>query len=74
VIVEPFHLRALGRQILRYNGRATRDNPPTDADRFALAVLQIVGKRLADAELTGKVGGRIASRQGRGKRKCAAEN
>jgi hypothetical protein len=37
-----------------YNNRATCDNPLTDADRFSLAVTQIVGKRLTYAELTGK--------------------
>jgi len=58
VAVEPFHLdRYIGEQIFRYNNRATKDNPLTDADRFALAVSQIVGKRLTYAELTGKVEG-----------------
>jgi transposase-like protein len=56
VAVEPFHLdRYIGEQIFRYNNRATKDNPLTDSDRFALAVSQIVGKRLTYAELTGKV-------------------
>jgi hypothetical protein len=32
----------------------TKDNPLNDADRFTLAVSQIVGKRLTYAELTGK--------------------
>jgi hypothetical protein len=55
VAVEPFHLdRYVGEQVFRYNNRATRDNPLTDADRFCLAVTQIVGKRLTYAELTGK--------------------
>jgi len=40
----------------RYNNRSTPDNPLTDADRFALAVSQVAGKRLTYAELTGKVG------------------
>lgn len=58
VAVEPFHLdRYVTEQVFRYNNRATKDNPLTDADRFALAVSQIVGKRLTYAELTGKVGG-----------------
>lgn len=58
VAVEPFHLdRYVREQIFRYNNRATRDNPLNDSDRFALAVSQIVGKRLTYAELTGKVGG-----------------
>ncbi len=58
VAVEPFHLdRYVSEQVFRYNNRATKDNPLTDADRFALAVSQIVGKRLTYAELTGKVAG-----------------
>jgi hypothetical protein len=57
VAVEPFHLDAyVTEQVFRYNNRATKDNPLKDADRFALAVSQIVGKRLTYAELTGKVG------------------
>jgi transposase-like protein len=56
VAVEPFHLDGyVVEQVFRYNNRATKDNPLTDADRFALAVSQIVGKRLTYAELTGKV-------------------
>jgi transposase-like protein len=55
VAVEPFHLdRYVAEQCFRYNNRATKDNPLNDADRFALAVTQIVGKRLTYAELTGK--------------------
>lgn len=55
IAVEPFHLdRYVGEQVSRFNNRATKDNPLTDADRFALAVTQIVGKRLTYAELTGK--------------------
>jgi transposase-like protein len=57
IAVEPFHLsRYIDEQIFRYNNRATKDNPLTDADRFAVTVSQIVGKRLTYAELTGKVG------------------
>ncbi len=57
VAVEPFHLdQYLSEQIFRYNNRATKDNPLTDADRFMLAATQIVGKRLTYRELTGKVG------------------
>ena len=57
VAVEPFHLdRYVTEQVFRYNNRATKDNPLTDADRFVLAVSQIQGKRLTYAELTGKVG------------------
>jgi transposase-like protein len=56
VAVEPFHLdRYLDEQVFRYNNRATKDNPLSDADRFVLAVSQIAGKRLTYAELTGKV-------------------
>jgi transposase-like protein len=57
VAVEPFHLsRYVDEQVFRFNNRATKDNPLNDADRFLLAVSQIVGKRLTYAELTGKVG------------------
>ena len=57
VAVEPFHLdRYVTEQVFRYNNRATKDNPLTDADRFTLAASQIQGKRLTFAELTGKVG------------------
>jgi transposase-like protein len=57
IAVEPFHLDSyVDEQAFRYNNRATKDNPLTDADRFALAVSQIQGKRLIYAELTGKVG------------------
>jgi transposase-like protein len=55
VAVEPFHLdRYVGEQIFRYNNRATKGNPLTDADRFCLALSQIAGQRLTYAELTGK--------------------
>lgn len=57
VAVEPFHLsRYVDEQAFRFNNRATRDNPLTDADRFALAVSQCAGKRLTYAQLTGKDG------------------
>jgi len=53
VSVEPFHLfRYLDEQTFRYNNRKDMDN----ADRFKLALSQIVGKRLTFAEVTGKVG------------------
>jgi hypothetical protein len=42
-------------QVFRYNNRATKDNPLTDADRFVLAVSQIAGKGFTYAELTSKV-------------------
>ncbi len=55
VAVEPFHLDAyVTEQMFRYNNRATKDNPLTDADRFVLAMTQIAGKRLTYAQLTGK--------------------
>jgi transposase-like protein len=50
ISVEPFHLfRYLDEQSFRFNNRKT-----TDANRFHLAVSQIVGKRLTYAEVTGK--------------------
>ena len=55
VSLEPFHLfRYLDEQSYRYNNRATKDNPLTDADRFVLACTQVVGKRLTWDSLTGK--------------------
>jgi transposase-like protein len=55
VAVEPFHLdRYVTEQVFRFNNRATKDNPLNDADRFDVAVRQVVGKRLTYAELTGK--------------------
>jgi len=53
VSVEPFHLfRYLDEQTFRYNHREGM----ADADRFDVAVRQIVGKRLTFDQLTGKVG------------------
>ena len=55
VAVEPFHLdRYLDEQMFRYNNRSTKDNPLTDADRFSAVLMQIAGKRLTYADLTGK--------------------
>ena len=55
VAVDPFHLdRYVTEQVFRYNNRATKDNPLNDADRFALAMSQVAGKRLTYANLTGK--------------------
>jgi hypothetical protein len=55
IAVEPYHLDAyVAEQVFRYNHRATKDNPLNDGDRFAVALSQIVGKRLTYAELTGK--------------------
>jgi hypothetical protein len=57
VAVEPFHIdRYVAEQVFRYNLRATKDNPLNDADRFEFAMMQVAGKRLTYAELTGKVG------------------
>ena len=56
VSVEPFHLfRYLDEQSFRYNNRKTNKRNVTDADRFNLAMSNIVGKRLTYAEVTGKV-------------------
>jgi transposase-like protein len=56
VSVEPFHLfRYIDEQAFRYNNRATPDNPLNDADRFALTVSQVVGRRITYKELTGKL-------------------
>jgi hypothetical protein len=53
ISVEPFHLfRYINEQAFRYNTRKDMN----DSERFALAVTQVTGKRLAYAELTGKVG------------------
>jgi len=53
--IEPFHLdRCANEQVFRFNKRATRDNKLTDADRFALLMSQVAGKRLTYAQLTGK--------------------
>ncbi len=56
VSVEPFHLfRYLDEQAFRYNNRKDETGQPlNDADRFDLAVRQIVGKRLTWNRLTGK--------------------
>src|SRR5579863_7442005 len=55
VAVEPFHLdRYVDEQVFRYNNRATKDNPLNDADRFAAVLMNLTGKRLTYADLTGK--------------------
>ncbi len=57
ISVEPFHLQAyVAEQVFRFNNRATKDNPLNDADRFALVMSQVAGKRLTYAQLTGKTG------------------
>ncbi len=51
VAVEPFHLdRYVDEQVFRFNNRKNKN----DADRFALAMSQVAGKRLTYSELTGK--------------------
>jgi transposase-like protein len=51
VAVEPFHLeRYVDEQVFRFNNRKDKN----DADRFALAMGQVAGKRLTYSELTGK--------------------
>ena len=55
VAVEPFHLdRYVAEQVYRFNNRSTKDNPLTDEDRFALAMMQAVGRRLTYTQLTGQ--------------------
>jgi transposase-like protein len=56
VAVESFHLhRYLDEAMFRYNNRLDADGRKlTDAERFDIAVSQIVGKRLTYAEVTGK--------------------
>ncbi|MGA2459418.1 MAG: IS1595 family transposase [Terriglobales bacterium] len=50
VAVEPFHLdRYVDEQVFRFNNHKVKD-----ADRFALAMSQVAGKRLTYSELTGK--------------------
>jgi transposase-like protein len=58
VAVEPFHLhRYLDETMWRYNNRKDESGRKlTEAERFGLALSQIVGKRLTFAEVTGKVG------------------
>jgi hypothetical protein len=50
VSVEPFHPhRYLDEQTFRFNNRKVKD-----ADRFALVMSQVAGKRLTYSDLTGK--------------------
>ncbi|MHB1700239.1 MAG: hypothetical protein ACYCSN_08880 [Acidobacteriaceae bacterium] len=54
ISVAPFHLfRYLDEQAFRYNNRRDKSN----ADRFGIALSQIVGKRLTYTTLTGQVAG-----------------
>jgi hypothetical protein len=55
ISVEPFHLfRYIDEQAFRFNNRFNK----SDAERFSIAVSQIVGKRLTYEGLTGKVAAR----------------
>jgi transposase-like protein len=55
VAVEPFHLdRYVAEQVFRFNNRATKDMPLTDEDRFSIAMMQALGRRLTYTELTGQ--------------------
>jgi len=55
VAVEPFHLfRYVDEQVFRYNNRKHGDQKLNDADRFAIAMSQVAGRRLTYSDLTGK--------------------
>ena len=57
VSVEPFHLfRYLDEQAFRFNNRTEMN----DADRFSLAIIGIVGRRLTYNELIGALGAAIS--------------
>lgn len=57
VSVEPFHLsRYVDEQVFRFNHRKDGDTPVTPAERMAIAMNQVSGKRLTFAEVTGKSG------------------
>jgi hypothetical protein len=58
VSVDPVHLQAyVNEQIFRFNSRKnSNDEPINDAERFSMAVSQIVGKRLTWDALTDKQG------------------
>lgn len=58
VSVEPIHLQAyIHEQVYRFNLRSRSDEKITNADRFALALSNVAGKRLTWNALTGKEGG-----------------
>lgn len=59
VAVEPFHLeRYVDEQVFRFNHRRNSDKRPIkDAERFAIAMQCVAGKRLTYEELTGKASG-----------------
>ncbi len=56
VAVEPYHLQKyVDEQVFRFNHRGGKnERKVSDAERFSLALTQIVGKRLTYNELTGK--------------------
>jgi transposase-like protein len=55
VAVEPFHLsRYVDEQVFRYNYRKDGDRKMTDSERFAVAMSQVLGRRLTYSDLTGK--------------------
>ena len=56
VAVEPYHLQKyVDEQVFRFNHRGGKyQRKISDAERFSLALTQIVGKRLTYAQLTGK--------------------
>ena len=57
VAIEPFHLfRYVDEQAFRFNNRKDGYRKIGDAERFNIAMSQVIGKRLTYAELTGKVG------------------
>ena len=58
VAVEPFHLfRYVDEQAFRFNNRKDDDgNKLDDAERFNIAMSQVIGKRLTFAEVTGQGG------------------
>jgi hypothetical protein len=56
VSVEPFHLfRYLDEEAFRFNERSL-----TDAERFAIALSHVAGRRVTFDELTGKLDERLA--------------
>jgi len=58
ISVEPIHLQAyVEEQVYRFNLRSRPDEKITNADRFALALSNVSGKRLTWDTLTGKEGG-----------------
>ncbi len=58
VSVEPFHLQQyIHEQVYRFNLRSRKDEKITNADRFAVALSNVAGKRLTWNKLTGKEDG-----------------